>query len=286
MSVKEEVENILTKDPAARSRAEVFLCYPGFHAILIYRLAHKLWLTENKFWRIVARTISQTGRFLTGIEIHPGAKIGRKLFIDHGLGVVIGETAEIGDDCVLYQGVTLGAQAAARMGALSRDTKRHPTLGNSVVVGSGAQILGGFHVGNNVQVASGSILLKEVPDDCIVVGVPGRVIFRQGVRVSDPVPDIEAEAIKCLRDKIAKLEEQMRRTQNVAIFEPTLTGARRLAAAPAVATVSVLADVSMSGGNGSNGKGSNVDAFDGDGFSGNGSNSDNAVDIFLHGAGI
>lgn len=265
MSLKEEVENILMKDPAARSRAEVFLCYPGFHAILIYRIAHQLWETKNKFWRVVARSVSQFGRFLTGIEIHPGAKIGNRLFIDHGLGVVIGETAEIGDDCVLYQGVTLGAQAAARMGAMSRDTKRHPTLGNSVVVGSGAQILGGFVVGSNVQVASGSILLKEVPDDCIVVGVPGRVIFREGVRVSDPVPDIEAEAIKCLRDKLAKLEKQVERNQSMPLFEPTLTGVKRPSSGNLVHDGNVV--------------------HLGHGPSAVNASSD-AVDIFLHGAGI
>ncbi|CAN5255883.1 serine O-acetyltransferase [soil metagenome] len=265
MSLKEEVENILIKDPAARSRAEVFLCYPGFHAILIYRVSHQLWQTKNKFLRVVARSVSQFGRFLTGIEIHPGAKIGSRLFIDHGLGVVIGETAEVGDDCVLYQGVTLGAQAAARMGALSRDTKRHPTLGNSVVVGSGAQILGGFVVGNNVQVASGSILLKEVPDHCIVVGVPGRVIFREGVRVSDPVPDIEAEAIKCLRDKLAKLEKQMERNQNVPMFEATLTGVKRPSSGNLVHNGNVV--------------------HIGSGVSTVNASSD-AVDIFLHGAGI
>jgi serine O-acetyltransferase len=264
MSITEEVENILMKDPAARSRAEVFLCYPGFHAILFYRVAHRFWQTKNKICRLAARSISQFGRFLTGIEIHPGAKIGSRLFIDHGLGVVIGETTEIGDDCVLYQGVTLGAQAAARMGALSRDTKRHPTLGNSVVVGSGAQILGGFTVGNNVQVASGSILLKEVPDDCIVVGVPGRVIFREGVRVSDPVPDIEAEAIKCLRDKLAKLEKQVERSQTVQIFEPTITGVKR------PSTGNVLHFGSAAG----------------SGVAASVNSSSDAVDIFLHGAGI
>jgi serine O-acetyltransferase len=269
MSVTEEVENILMKDPAARSRAEVFLCYPGFHAILFYRVAHRFWQTKNKICRLAARSISQFGRFLTGIEIHPGAKIGSRLFIDHGLGVVIGETAEIGDDCVLYQGVTLGAQAAARMGALSRDTKRHPTLGNSVVVGSGAQILGGFTVGNNVQVASGSILLKEVPDDCIVVGVPGRVIFREGVRVSDPVPDIEAEAIKCLRDKLAKLEKQFDRIQAVPIFEPTTTGVKR----PSTGKLVHFGNAAGSG------HGSGVAAV-------SVNSSSDAVDIFLHGAGI
>ncbi|HEY9679768.1 MAG TPA: serine O-acetyltransferase EpsC [Drouetiella sp.] len=257
MSLKEEVENILMKDPAARSRAEVFLCYPGFHAVCMYRVANRFWVTKNPTMRLIARCISQFGRFLTGIEIHPGATIGNRLFIDHGLGVVIGETTEIGDDCVLYQGVTLGAQAAARMGALSRDTKRHPTLGNSVVVGSGAQILGGFTVGNNVQVASGSILLKEVADDCIVVGVPGRVIYREGVRVSDPVPDIEAEAIKCLNDKLSKIEKQLDRLQSVPLFEPTETGVRR----PSMVTAQIKQESVV------------VATSD-------------AVDIFLHGAGI
>lgn len=259
MSVREEIDNILMKDPAARSRLEVVLCYPGLHAILIYRLSHRFWITNNKFLRVLARSISQFGRFVTGIEIHPGATIGSRLFIDHGLGVVIGETAEVGDDCVLYQGVTLGAQAAARMGALSRDTKRHPTLGNSVIVGSGAQILGGFTVGANVQVASGSILLKEVGDDCIVVGVPGRVIYREGVRVSDPVPDIEAEAIKCLRDKLARLEKQVERLHAVPIVEPTMTGARRPASGKVVSINQAQSPV--------------VQPAD-------------AVDIFLHGAGI
>src|SRR3982751_4404271 len=150
MSLKEEVENILMKDPAARSRAEVFLCYPGFHAILIYRVAHQLWETKNKFWRVVARSVSQFGRFLTGIEIHPGAKIGNRLFIDHGLGVVIGETAEIGDDVLLYQGVTLGGTGNQR-------GKRHPTLGNRVVVGTGAAILGNIILEDDVKVGAGSV---------------------------------------------------------------------------------------------------------------------------------
>src|ERR1700738_3977131 len=128
-NLRDEIDATLARDPAARSRLEVVLCYPGFHALLFHRVAHSLW--EHR-WRLAGRFVSHLGRMLTGIEIHPGARIGSRLFIDHGMGVVIGETAEIGDDCVLYQGVTLGAQAAARMGALSRDTKRHPTLGNSV----------------------------------------------------------------------------------------------------------------------------------------------------------
>ncbi len=209
MSIAQEIDNILSKDPAASSRLEVFLCYPGLHAILVYRLSHALWRAGSPPLRLLARFVSTLSRFVTGIEIHPGARLGRRLFIDHGTGVVIGETAEVGDDVVLYQGVTLGAQAAARMGALSRGKKRHPTLGNGVVVGSGAQILGGITLGNGVQVASGSILLKDVPDNCVVVGVPGRIIFRDGQRVADEIPDPEAEAIKALHNRVKTLERQL-----------------------------------------------------------------------------
>ncbi len=206
MSLSEDITNILNKDPAARSRLEVILCYPGFHAIAIHRVAHWLWL---KNLRTAARFISHVDRMLTGIEIHPGAVIGRRLFIDHGMGVVIGETTIIGDDVVLYQGVTLGAGAAARKGAQTRGQKRHPTLGNGVIVGSGAEIQGDIYVGDNVQVASGSIVLKEVPANSIVVGVPGRVIYRDGKRVNEQVPDIEAEAIKRLKQRIAELERRV-----------------------------------------------------------------------------
>jgi serine O-acetyltransferase len=208
MSIKAEIENILEKDPAARSWIEVLLCYPGLHAIMGHKLSSSLWQTGNPVLRVAARFVSQTARFMTGIEIHPGARLGKRLFIDHGMGVVIGETAVVGDDCTLYHGVTLGAQAAARMGARSRDTKRHPTLGNNCVVGSGAQILGGFTVGDNVQVASCAIVVKEIPDNCTVAGVPARIIYRDGRKVDGPLPDIEAEAIKALRDRITVLEEQ------------------------------------------------------------------------------
>lgn len=154
---------------------------------------------------------SQIVRSFTGIEIHPGAILGKRVFIDHGMGVVIGETAEVGDDVIIYQNVTLGARAAARGGAAARGTKRHPTLGKGVVVGSGAQVLGPLQIGDNSQVASASIVLKDVPANSVVVGVPGRIVSRDGQRVSDDVPDIEAEAIKALKDHILALESQVNR---------------------------------------------------------------------------
>lgn len=210
MGLFEDVNNILEKDPAARSHLEVLLCYPGLHAIFIQRFS-------NAFYRMrlytLARFISQVARTLTGIEIHPGAKIGRRVLIDHGMGVVIGETAEVGDDCVLYQGVTLGAGSEARGGATTRGTKRHPTLGQGVVVGSGAEIQGPVIVGDNVRVASGSIVLRDVPADSVVVGVPGRVIYHQGKRVGEKVPDIEAEALKSMKHKIEDLERRLEALQ-------------------------------------------------------------------------
>jgi len=206
--VKETAETILEKDPAARSMLEVYLCYPGFHAITFYRVAHEFYKQERY---TLARCISQFARMVTGIEIHPGATIGRRFVIDHGMGVVIGETTIIGDDCFLYQGVTLGAGAEARQGEQTRGRKRHPTLRNEVIVGSGAEIQGDIVVGNNVRVASGSIVLKDVPDNSIVVGVPGRIIYRDGKRVDDKTPDPEAEAIKRLKQRIDSLEKNLNR---------------------------------------------------------------------------
>jgi serine O-acetyltransferase len=206
MSLKDEIQNIMSKDPAARSELEVLLCYPGLHSVLVHRISHHLWKNGHT---LLARILSQISRSITGIEIHPGATLGRRVFIDHGMGVVIGETTIVGDDCVIYQGVTLGAGAAARKGAATRGSKRHPTLGSGVVVGSGAEIQGDIVVGNNVQVASGSIVLKDVPDNSVVVGVPGRVLYHEGKRVSEVVPDLEAEAIKCLKTKIAELEHKI-----------------------------------------------------------------------------
>lgn len=206
MGLKEDIQNILQKDPAARSELEVLLCYPGLHAIQIYRIANRFY-KRKQF--TAARFISHVGRMLTGIEIHPGASIGNRVLIDHGMGVVIGETAEVGDDCVLYQGVTLGAGSEARGGATTRGVKRHPTLGKSVIVGSGAEIQGAVIVGDNVKVASGSIVLRDVPSDSIVVGVPGRVIYREGKKVDEgKVPDIEAEALKSMKRKIEDLEKR------------------------------------------------------------------------------
>lgn len=227
MGLAEDIKNILDKDPAARSWLEIFLCYPGLHAIFIYRWANRFYK-----WRLftLARFISHIGRMLTGIEIHPGAKIGKRVMIDHGMGVVVGETAEIGDDCVLYQGVTLGAGSQAREGAATRGVKRHPTLGKGVIVGSGAEIQGAVTVGDNVRVASGSIVLRDVPPDSIVVGVPGRVIYREGKRVDGQVPDIEAEALKSMKKRIEELEKRLdlvngknettRSSENAADYQP------------------------------------------------------------------
>jgi len=206
--IDETIEAILEKDPAARNRLEVVLCYPGFHAIVAHRIANELWRAGHT---TAARFVSHVARVLTGIEIHPGATIGRRFIIDHGMGVVIGETTVIGDDCFIYQGVTLGAGVEARQGEKTRGQKRHPTLGNNVVVGSGAEIQGALRVGDNVRVASGSIVLKDVPDNSIVVGVPGRVLYRDGKRVDDEkvTPDPEAEAIKRLKERIESLERQV-----------------------------------------------------------------------------
>lgn len=206
--IQENIETVLQKDPAARTPLDVVLCYPGFHAVTIHTVAH--WLWREEFFTL-GRFLSHVGRVFTGIEIHPGAELGRRVFIDHGMGVVVGETTVIGDDCVIYQGVTLGAGAEARMGALTRGKKRHPTLGTGVVVGSGAEIQGDIVVGDNVRVASGSIVLKDVPANSVVVGVPGRVVYRDGQKVKDNVPDPEAEAIKSLKDHIEKLEREVKR---------------------------------------------------------------------------
>lgn len=170
------------RDPAARSKLEVFLLYPGVHAVLYHRAAHWLYVRRRFF---LARCVSQWSRFWTGIEIHPGAMIGRRLVIDHGMGVIIGETAEIGDDCLLYQGVTLGGTG--------KDTgKRHPTLGNNVLVGSGAKVLGPFTVGNNARIAAGAVVLSEVPPSCTAVGVPARIVRCEGkpVYYADDVDQI------------------------------------------------------------------------------------------------
>ncbi|NLJ77462.1 MAG: serine O-acetyltransferase [Peptococcaceae bacterium] len=208
--LRKNIRVVMERDPAARSALEVVLCYPGFHAILMHRLAHSFY---RRRWFVIARLISHISRLLTGIEIHPGAKIGEGLFIDHGSGVVIGETAELGDNVTIYQGVTLG-------GTGKEKGKRHPTIGNNVVVSAGAKVLGAFTVGDNSKIGAGSVVLKEVPPDSTVVGVPGKVVARNGHRVKpredyeidlrhDLLPDPVAEMILCLQEKIEILEKRV-----------------------------------------------------------------------------
>ena len=165
--LRDDIACILERDPAARTRWEVLTCYPGLHALYLHKLAHWFWLHGLRW---LGRFISQLGRWLTGIEIHPGAKVGRCVFIDHGMGVVIGETAEVGNGCTIYQGVTLGGTS------LYRGTKRHPTLGEGVVVGAGAKVLGGFKVGDGARIGSNAVVVKEVPAGATVVGIPGRIV--------------------------------------------------------------------------------------------------------------
>jgi len=201
--IREQFDTIFREDPAAKSRLEIVLCYPGFHAIMAHRVAHKLHL-----WGVplLPRLVSQISRFMTGIEIHPGATIGRRFFIDHGMGVVIGETAEIGDDVLLYQGVTLGGTGGEK-------GKRHPTLGNRVVVGTGAAVLGNIRIGDNVKIGAGSVVVNAVPGNSTVVGVPGRVVRLRpegGPLEHGRLPDPEGQAIDDLARRVAELEGMVR----------------------------------------------------------------------------
>lgn len=210
---KEEIDSVKRRDPAARSTLEILLTYSGLHAILMYRAAHKLY--EKKLY-LPARIISQFARFLTGIEIHPGAKIGKGFFIDHGSGVVIGETTEIGDNCLVYQGVTLG-------GTGKEKGKRHPTLGNNVMVGSGARVLGPFKVGDNAKIAANAVVLEEVPPDCTAVGVPARIVRRNGKRV-DAVNDLDQIHIpdpvsQELCKQLMRIENLEKKVNKLEIFE-------------------------------------------------------------------
>jgi len=211
-NLREEVDTVLAKDPAARSRLEVVLCYPGFHSMLFYRVAHWLW---SRNWLVLGRFVSHLGRLMTGIEIHPGAKIGRRLFIDHGMGVVIGETAEIGDDVTLYQGVTLG-------GTSLHHEKRHPTLGDGVIVGSGAQILGGFTVGRDARVGANAVVVAEVPPGTTVVGIPAKPVgaprpaaaktvsdFLPYGTPCDEIPDPVARVLNGLLDEVQSLRARL-----------------------------------------------------------------------------
>ena len=210
-NLRGEIDATLARDPAARSRLEVALCYPGFHALLFHRLAHWLW---RHGWLLAARFVSHVGRVLTGIEIHPGARIGKRLFIDHGMGVVIGETAEIGDDCTLYQGVTLGGTS------LDRGQKRHPTLGNGVIVSVHAQVLGPFRVGDGARIGAQAVVLREVPDGATMVGIPARPVARQRsssesrpgfqpYALGPEIPDPIARALNGLLDEVTSLRARL-----------------------------------------------------------------------------
>jgi len=208
-TIREDIRTVFAKDPAARSTLEVLTCYPGLHALWFHRLAHFCW--QHRL-RLLGRLISHMSRFLTGIEIHPGARIGRRFFIDHGAGVVIGETAEIGDDVLLYQGVVLG-------GTSLNKGKRHPTVGNGVVIGTGAVALGAITIGDDATIGSGSVVVRPVPPGTTVVGIPGRVV----VNHHDPLlnlehgrlPDPVAEAIRLVMGEQGKLEERLKRLEGI-----------------------------------------------------------------------
>jgi len=221
--IREQIDTVFRRDPAARSVLEIVLCYPGFHALMLHRVSHGLY---KRGWFMLGRITSQFSRAITGIEIHPGATIGRRCFIDHGMGVVIGETSEIGDDVLMYQGVTLGGTG--------KDTgKRHPTIGNGVVIGTGAKILGNIRVGDHVKIGAGSVVVRPVPDHSTVVGVPGRVVGQGGFGVTGEagyeagggydavddvdalehgkLPDPEGQAIEELARRVAQLEAMIRK---------------------------------------------------------------------------
>ena len=227
-SLFDQVDSIIVRDPAARNRLEVITCYPGLHAVWIHRASHGLW---NMGLKWIARLLSMLARFITGIEIHPGAKIGRRVFLDHGLGIVIGETTEIGDDCTIYQGVTLGGTS------LYKGVKRHPTLGKGVVISAGAKVLGGFTVGDGARVGSNAVVLKEIPAGATAVGIPARILHPDLPQASKPdskvkeyfsaygvtpnVDDPVSMALKGLIDatleqeaKIASLEKALAKLSN------------------------------------------------------------------------
>lgn len=217
--IKSDIKIIRERDPAARGTLEIILCYPGYQALTAHRISHRLWKSKLPL-KLIARLLSQVCRCLTGIEIHPGARIGQGVFIDHGMGVVIGETAEVGDRCLLYQGVTLG-------GTGKENGKRHPTLANDVVIGAGAKILGAIEIGANTRVGAGSVVVRNVEANCTVVGVPGRVIHQSGVKINplahSALPDAEANVIRNLMERIDQLEARIRHI-NSAIDDKQSTG--------------------------------------------------------------
>lgn len=211
-TLKEDLKAVFERDPAAKSLIEVILCYPGLHAIIMHRIAHYL---HKKGLILLPRLISQFNRFITGIEIHPGAKIGRGFFIDHGMGVVIGETTEIGDNVTLYQGVTLGGTGKDK-------GKRHPTIKDNVIIGSGAKVLGPIVIGENSKVGAGAVVLHDVPANCTVVGVPGHCVKRQNIRLASThsvdlehgrLPDPIEEELKNLRNRVEELENIIKRME-------------------------------------------------------------------------
>lgn len=203
--LRSEIKAVFERDPAARNLLEVLLCYPGLHALMLHRVAH--WFYRRRLF-VLARLISQISRFLTGIEIHPGAKIGKGVFIDHGMGVVIGETAEIGDNVTIYQGVTLG-------GTGKEKGKRHPTIGNNVIIAAGAKVLGSITVGDNAKIGAGAVVIKPVPPNSTVVGVPGRVVIQDGIKVRFPdldhgkLPDPVAAVCEALEKRLTELENRL-----------------------------------------------------------------------------
>jgi len=208
-SLRSDFSIIKERDPAAKGTLEIILCYPGFQALTIHRISHKLWKYKIP---LLPRLMSHFTRVLTGVEIHPGATIGKGVFIDHGMGVVIGETTEIGNRCLLYQGVTLG-------GTGKEDGKRHPTLKENVVIGAGAKVLGAIKIGSNTRIGAGSVVVKDVEANSTVVGIPGRVVHQSGVKVNplahSALPDAEADVLLNLMDRIDQLENQILALQNV-----------------------------------------------------------------------
>jgi len=210
-SLKSDFAIIRERDPAAKGVAEIIFCYPGFQALVMHRISHKLWKYKLPLF---PRLISHFTRFLTGVEIHPGARIGKGVFIDHGMGVVIGETSEIGDRCLLYQGVTLG-------GTGKESGKRHPTLEANVVVGAGAKVLGGICVGTNTRIGAGSVVVKDVEANSTVVGIPGRIVHQSGVKINplahSALPDTEANVLRNLMERIDELESNILVLQELVI---------------------------------------------------------------------
>lgn len=209
-TIREDIRVVFERDPAARSALEIILCYPGLHAVLFYRVAHWFW---TKRLYLAARIISHLGRFLTGIEIHPGAKIGRRFFIDHGMGVIIGETSEIADNVTIYQGVTLGGKSWKK-------EKRHPDLGKHVVVGAGTKIIGPCRLGDYSRIGANSVVVKDVPPKSTVVGVPGRIIYSMEGEIHDDVnlehhllPDPEEQALLCMIERVKELEKKVRQLE-------------------------------------------------------------------------